>query len=714
MNAFLRRRTKARLIFLLSAAVAIPGVALAAPDKPATNEDIGDIVVTATKRETALQDTPVALTALDSALLDRSGTKDLTRLDAQVPSMFVAGDDGFGSTSVSIRGIGSLALGNGADEGVGIYIDGVYQGKPYGNVFEFVDVDRVEVLRGPQGTLYGRNATGGAINIITKTPGDSFTGLVDAERTSFDGVRLRGYVMAPVSDTLSVKVSGGYHRSDGWAYNPTRDEHLYGDKNYYVGGALSWTPSADTTVVLRAYHGKTDSSYAYKNVLDGLPLNIIPADLPNFDKRRFYGGSFTVDHKFDNMTLTSITGYANGKSRGSVDSDGGPTALIEFRSNFAHKQFSEELRLASDGSGPFSWIIGGLAYFEKSSALVPYDFAFVPVGFGFADEAKARAYSAFAEASYRITDRLTVSAGARFSYEKKKWKGCSTTYVDFDVDFNPTLCDALLVPDQKTSKVVTPRFVVDYKATDNLMLYASATRGFRSGGWNFTESTVPNAENGFNPEYVWSYEAGFKSDLLDRRLRLNVAAFWADYSKLLVRVTDPVTFLLNTKNAGSARIKGLEVEAFATPVPGLDINLTGSWTDAKYTKFDFVQTTGQVLNYKGNRLNRAPEWQINLSGQYRIDLRGLGSLTPRAEYRYTSEIFHSEINQQLQGSDPFEIVNLRLRYEPARGGWGVQAFVDNVTDEQYRTHTFAPTFPDSQMATLSEPRTYGLSVDYRW
>ena len=180
------------------------------PQGDVANEAIGEIVVTATRRQSRVQETPIAISALDAGALAQSNITDLRRLPLQVPSLFVGGGDGFGSTSVTIRGIGSLAIGAGADEGVGIYIDGVYQAKPYGSVFEFVDIDRVEVLRGPQGSLYGRNATGGAISIITKQPGNEFAGQVNAEYTSYNGVRVSGYVLAPlVQDKLSIKLAAG-------------------------------------------------------------------------------------------------------------------------------------------------------------------------------------------------------------------------------------------------------------------------------------------------------------------------------------------------------------------------------------------------------------------------------------------------------------------------------------------------------------------------
>ena len=688
-----------------------------AQSSQATSMVLEEIVVTATKRETALQETPIAISAFSKDYLDRGGVTDLRDLDLDVPSMFIAGDDGFGSFSISIRGIGSLALGNAAEEGVGVYVDGVYQGKPYGNIFAFVDVERIEVLRGPQGTLYGRNATGGAINIISKTPGDEFTGRVDLSGTRFDGFRARAYTMFPlVEGELSLKIAGAYHDRDGWTDNPLRNEDLNDREQQYLSAAANWTPGEDTQIILRGHYGETGSTVAYKNFLDGLPIDVNPSDFENFMENKFHGASITLQHEFERFTFISISGYLDGENSTFLDSDGSPAAEVEFRADkgFSFEQFSEEIRLVSTGPGRFQWIAGALFYFEDSNMFVPFDLPYIPFGLLLASKSETEAYSGFVEGSYEFTDRLKFTAGVRYSSEQKDWQGCNGFYTGFNVDFTPSLCDNLFVPDDDSWDAVTPRFVVDFKVTDDVFLYASITRGFRSGGWNFTEATLPGVDNGFDPEFVWSYEGGLKSELLDRRLRFNIAGFYADYSNLQVRVTDPVTALLNTKNAATADIYGIEVETSFFPVSGFELHANASWLDATYKDFRFIQTTGALVDHTGARLNRAPKWNVSLTGQYELIVPGWGTFIPRVEYQYMSEIFHSEINQQPQGSEPFEIVNLRLRFEPEQGSWGVQAFVENVTDDQYRTHSFAPVLPTHAPATVSDPTIWGVEVFYDW
>ncbi len=675
---------------------------------------IEEVVVTATRRETGLQDTPIAITALSGLDLDEGGMTDLRNIALETPSMFIGGNDGFGSYSVNIRGIGSLAIGVGAEEGVGVYVDGVYQGKPYGSVFEFAGIERIEVLRGPQGTLYGRNATGGAINIVSSEPSHDFHSTADVQITEFDGLRFRGTATGSlVGNKLGGSIAIARSTRDGYANNPVREEDVYDKQQNFLSGALRWTPSDRTKVILRSYFGNTDSSYAFKNVIDGLDLDTIPANFKSFDTRDFFSISATIDHQFENMAFKSITAYVEGDVQNHADTDGSPNDEIEYRSEFSNRQVSQEFRLVSTASGSFQWIIGGVLFAEEGDAFIPFDLPAIPIGLLFAADVETKSYSGYFEGSYDFTDRLTFTAGVGYTHETKDWRGCRTFYTDFDDDFVPTLCEGSFVPDDASWDELTPKVVLDYRVSDNVFLYTSATHGFRSGGWNMTDPTLPGGNNNFNPESVWSYEGGVKTDLLDQKLRLNITGFYADYTDIQVRVTDPVTNLINTKNAADAEIYGIELELFARPVDGLSFNTTASWLDATYKSFSFIQTDGTPVDHSGNRLNRSPEWKVSFVTKYDIPIDGRGILTPRVEYNYVGETFYSELNRPFQGTDSFEIINLRLRFEHESGRWGLQAFLDNAGDERYREHVSSET-PTRVAATISRPRMWGVEVFFDW
>lgn len=710
--------TSLKRVILASAGVAAlaagtaPALAEAPADAPQRAADAGpgEIIVTATRRETRVQATPLAISALDSAALQRNNIGDLTKLPLQVPSLFVGGDDGFGSTSVTIRGIGSLAIGVGADEGVGIYIDGVYQGKPYGNVFEFVDIDRVEVLRGPQGTLYGRNATGGAINIVTKQPGNDFAGQVNAEYTSYQGVKVSGYALIPiVQDKLSLKIAAGSNTRNGWAYDPTRAEHLYDINNKYVSAALRWTPTETTDIVLSGRAGRSASDVQFKDANDkSLPIKIFPADYPGFETRRYSAVTLTVTQEFDKASLVSISSYERGKSVNAQDSDLTPAYDFEFNSTQKSAQLSQELRLVSKNDGRFSWVVGGLYFHEKASVYLPFQISIANFGVLFDAHLRTESYSAFAEGTYKITDKFSATAGARYNYDEKHWLGCVAQFTTI-ANASPALCAGnASVPDSRHWGAVTPRFVLDYQASRDLLVYASATRGFRSGGWNFTDAT--SYHSGFNPEDIWSYEGGLKSEMLDRRLRFNLAGFYADYSKLQVRINDGP--FLATRNGGSAHIYGAELES-GLRLGRLDLTASGAWLHAKYHQFSTV-SNGVTTDYAGNTLNRAPKLSFTVAAQYGVDLMDKATLTPRVEFHHVSQVFYSQENIQPQGADPYNELNFRLKFEPQGSKWNLTGYVNNATNKQFREHTFPGNLPGQVATTYSEPRIYGIRGQYNW
>ena len=690
---------------------------------------IEEILVTATKRETGLQQTPIAISAFTGAQLDRAGVNDLQDIDLFTPGLFIGGNASFGSNGYSIRGIGSTLVGMGGDDGVGIYVDGIFQGRGAGAIFEFADLERVEVLRGPQGTLYGRNATGGAINIISIEPGDEFQGKLSVQSTSYNGFGAKGYLIMPlVEGTLSAKVSAAVFDREGHIVNPFWNNRFGGASKNYFSGALRWTPGERSDITLMAYTGSSMLPIVAKNKLNDFPgqINTVAADFRTEERREFSSVNLSGTFHFDRFQADVVLGFLESDVEGFVDSDSTPTDNVQFRNFEEAEQFSVELRLTSDADGRFRWL-GGLYYYdEKPTTFTPFNFfrtvipgfesaTASPQGILFAAYLQTQALAAFGELTYDLTDKITLTAGLRYSDEEKDWRGCFLpgAFTRYETDFDPGACGGRFVPDSNSEAVITPKFLIDYQASEGVLLWASATRGFRSGGWNFTEPTIPGV-TGFGRESVWSYEAGAKMAVLDGRGRLNVNAFFADYEDLQVRVTDPVTSLLNVSNAGTAEIKGVELEARYSPNQSLDLAATVSWLDAKYTAFSFVQTDGSLVNHAGRFLNRAPEYSFSFMAQYTASINESYELMPRIEWQHTGEMFHSELNVQPFGSEAFNIVNARLRMEPKEGRWAVEAFVDNVGDKQFRQHSFVGILPNVAPGYWSNPRIAGLraSVDF--
>jgi iron complex outermembrane recepter protein len=675
-----------------------------------SSEEIQEVIVTATRRQTTVQTTPIAITALSGSDLQDNNITDITKLPLEVPSLFVGGNDNFGSNSVTIRGIGSLALGLGAEEAVGIYIDGVYQGKPYGNIFDFVDIDRIEVLEGPQGTLYGRNATGGAINIVTIQPGNEFTGQANATFTNLSGVNLSAYTVVPlISNVLSLKVAVGDEHRDGWAYDPTQNSHPYDLHNQYGSFALRWTPDSLTDVTLAGRAGNTYTGAMFKDANSTLPIDIFPDYYPSFTQNRFSAGSLTIDRDLGFAHLVSISGFQDASAIVSSDSGLLPEETIDFNSWQYTQQITQELRLVSKDAGPFSWLAGAQYYHENSRVYLPFQVVIADAGVLFDAKLRTNSYSGYAEGTYKITDKISVTGGARYSVDAKEWHGCGNTDIVLSEGISPADCAGPeTVQQSRRWDALTPHAVLDYQATDQILLYTSATKGFRSGGWNFAIAT--DAQSPFNPEYVWSYEAGIKSDWLDRTVRLNLTGFHANYSQLQVRAN--VGEFLSVYNAGSAKINGVELQSRFRPLEGLDIGLNAAWLDAVYTQYTYT-TGGVVTDFSDQYLSRAPRWDFTGNVQYRFNVGSFVSVIPRAEYHYVSQLYYLQPDIQPEGSDAIHIVNLSVKFQPSHQPWNVSLFCDNATNIQYRTHTF-----DNPLgvvaASYSDPRIYGAKLQYNW
>ena len=675
------------------------------------SQALDEIVVTATKRDTSLQSTAMAVTAVTAADLDSGQISGLSDLSGMTPGLFVGGDNSLGSSPVAIRGIGSLNLSVGADEGVGIYVDGVYQGKPFSNQFTFIDVDSIEVLRGPQGTLYGRNATGGAIVIHTLTPGQDAILKTDASLTNLNGYQARAMLSGPIiENSLYGKVAAGHAARDGYSFNPIVGELLNDMNNTMFTGALRWTPPGDWDITLRGYHGKNDASFAYKNALDALPLDVIPATQPNESTKRFSGGTLNVTRPIGANQFTSVTGYTHADTF-YLSSSANVDLTQVMMDPIGSRQWYQEFRLTSPADNEFTWIIGANYYRETARNRTNFVLLFLPVGLNFYGDLKTSSRAAFFEAGYQISDLLKLTAGARYTVDEKHWRLCNAAgaYTNLS-NLTPDVCDGLYGRDRDEWDALTPRLVLEYQWTGNVFGYVSVTKGFRSGGWNFTEP-VTGPEAGVDPEEVWSYEVGLKGEYFERRLRANASAFTADYRDLQVRSPDPVTTLFGLRNAATARINGLEIELVARPSNASMLSATVTYLDATYSDYAYV-VAGDPIDNSGNYLNNAPEWQLSLDAEHEFDLGNGGTVTPRLEFRYVSDVYFTEANRLPYGGKAHETINARLQYLAPSGNWGIRLFADNLTNQREPTYAFEGITPDIVGVMIPPPRLYGGQIFY--
>lgn len=667
-----------------------------------------DIVVTATRYETRLQDTPLAISAYTASQIERSGTRDLRDIVTFTPGLTIGTNEGQGAIPISIRGVGQNDLGIGADGPVAVYLDGVYLARSYMNLFDLVDVERIEVLRGPQGTLYGRNATGGAINVITRAPGDTLHYEGVARYGNYDAWGVQTLVTGPLAPTLSGKIAIGASRRDGYTKLAQNGDDLDPEKSLVIRGALRWQPTTDLDVRLDVDGGFHDMAAVVHNssASDFDPRRIALDAQPRED-RDFWGLALTAVYRMPEIELTSITGYRESKLFNVIDTDASAANLIRYEQHDNTSQFSQELRVNAVGTHRLQWL-GGLYFFrEQASTFNPIYLDFTQIA-GVASPTtqyitgsnRTEAFAAFGQATFHITDTLDVNGGLRWSTETKRF----TFLQEFSVDL-PPLFNSYPRSRQKTTwSNVSPRVGIDFRPNRALLLYASYSEGFKSGGSTSVSLITQPMPNVFEPETLKAFEGGIKSEWLTGRLRVNATAFHYDYRNLQVRTGDAFGFLV-VRNAATATVDGAELEVSARPTALMELTAVAALLDARYDRFvDPVS----LVDYAGDRLNRAPDVKLGLGAQNRFPLPGIGELLVRGEYEYTSRIYHQPGELRAFSRDPANLFNARLALTGADGHWSVALFGKNLTNERYIGHAFVVL--GTPRATITPPRTVGIEI----
>lgn len=689
---------------LLGASLFVAGMA-AAQESPARSAAIEEIVVTATKREQSLQDVAVSLVAYTGESLRQFAIHDIASLYVQTPSM--AYSEAGGEAQIYIRGIGTNIFGVGADASVGVHQDGVFLGRTQMALNQFLDVERIEVLRGPQGTLYGRNTTGGAINIISRRPGDEWEGYVSGSVGSWSRRELVTAGGGPLSETVGLRIAGRIMKDDGYTRNINPNAGVDVDDNdiRQLRATLAFTPTGTLSISVIAdwtdfENGNTSvrprdnlGAAEAQGALPPPPFGQIRNDLDSYHEWDTWGLTAIIDYEISpSLGLTSITAYRDYSSDFLFNTDG--TEVDVTRSNFAYDtdQLSQELRLTWDGADGLS-VIGGLYYLREDKegglGLIRASgrplFATVPGSTGsfvIPSTNETTAWAAFSEVIWTFASQFDLVLGARYSREKKD--DTSSVGAVFDLDGLRSTATPIVFSSRVESRRwsdFTPKIGLNYRPTDDVLVYASYSEGFKSGGFNSLD-----ANPSFDQENVKAWEVGVKSDWLDNRLRLNGAAFYYDYEDL--QVSTFINNLTLTTNAAEATIWGLEAEIVARPVPALDLSAAVSFLDAEYDRFTDRQGsnpdgTPRVLDLSGNRLPNAPEFKGSVQAQYTLDLVGGQALVLTGRYSYQSKVYFTQFNEDVVGQKGFGLVDARVAWLSADGRWEVAAHGRNLTGEDY-------------------------------
>ena len=689
------------------------------------------VIVTAERRPQPVQKVPISITAFSGDDLEEAKIGSIMEMQKLVPGLTVT-QSATAHGQPFIRGIGTAIEGAGVENAVAVYVDGVYQSRAIGETMQLIDVERVEVLKGPQGVLYGRNATGGAINIISKAPNHEFSTQADVQAGSYNQQIVRGTVSGPLSEGAAYgRLSVLYNRDDGDTKNVLLN--VRGNSNDIQGmrGALELMPSDKLSVLVNASYYRNDFSSTMKPLYPAVnPLftgaygskatviddpRTIMANVASDASLTNSSIDATARWYLDSALLTLVTAFRKTDYNiRKADLDGTEIPLASVGSpvtgigmpEISHF-FSQEFTLASDNNGPLTWT-GLLSYNHEKVESLGWNFSFPLLNRSTNSLAtvKTDALGLGGQAIYALTDRLHITGGARYSTETKNLES-------LQMFVNGALTGSM--SDKKTWSAVTPKFVIDYSPDRNSMYYASATKGFKSGGFN-TITVQP----GFDPETATSYEAGFKGKWLDGRLHTNLAAFYTHYDNMQLSVVMGGSGSLYNviENAAKAVSKGLEAGAVFKPTKQIELSGNTQLLNARFVEFTSIDPHSPTLgpiSQKGNPLLRAPDVTVNLAAQYTWPVwDGGGVLALRGEESYRSKIYFTPIRSEYASSPGVSVCNAMLSYRSLHGsGWYGSVFVKNLTNRTYASNIF-DYLSLGYLGYFAPARTIGAQIGYRY
>ena len=709
-----------RLSLLASVILPIPAFA---------QSEIETVTVTAEKRDESSQKVPISISVITPSQLTAAqitSTVDLPQLASSLITITGANANAF--QTPYIRGVGSSSTSNGIDASVATYIDGVYQPFKQGNLFDLDDIERIEVLKGPQGTLFVRNATGGAISIITMQPDtDSFDGKAEVSYGRFDESMEKAYVNMPITDNLAANFSITAQQGGDYLYNAYLQNHFGGTNSITTNGKIKWTPLAHLEVTAGfIYENREQSSEvadvtlvpgstpvgallggagSYTNYVGLLNIDPIASD-------RTFEGSLHVKYSFPGVDLVSITSYQADRSHELLDYDVTDANVFSFDDYDSAQTYTQEIQLLSNEAGPFQWIAGGYYIHDRES----YD----PLAELFVDPinpldpvdidsvSRVAGYAGFGQATYDFGEGTKVTAGFRYSSENRSLTGEETI---------PAIPLTLAGPIdlKKTFAKPTWRLSVDHSFTDNIMAYLSYNRGFKSGAFN---PTTIGPQTPVKSEVLDAYEAGAKTQWLDNRLQLNGAVYYYNYTNIQVQRVDPsLGGAVVLEAAGAAELYGFDGDITVIPVDGLQLHAGIGLEHSEYTNYNnasgFTYGGGfgaaATIDETGSQLLYAPDVTFNLGADYTLGFADTSSLELTANYAFSSE--YQEVPGVGNVSKPYGVLNGSITWNAPNDKFFVRLWGKNLTNQE-DVGTLLNTL--SYQKQLLEPITYGLSAGVKF
>jgi iron complex outermembrane receptor protein len=716
-------------------------------------QPLEEIVVTARKREQRIQEVSMSITAFSGEQLEEFRISTAQNLSWYTPGLFATGSRGDSDPLYTIRGIGLNDAFSNNNPTVGVYINEVNQPFTPMMSFQLFDIDRVEVLKGPQGTLYGRNVTGGAVNVFSRRPGEKLNGYARGDYGNYDHFEFEGAVGGPMSDTAGGRLAiYTVQRGEGWLDNAFNDQEIGELDQTAVRGTLEFNPTESLELLLIGNYARDKSDSAgreHVGFLDGpfSPNLCQPAIRGERDETQCvsflgysdpypdrytiensslfgqnadgenYGFSLAINWDIGDMTLSSVTGYSDYERIYNEDSDGTPIIMIDTRSTNEIDVLSQELRLAATTAGGLDWVVGAYftddeMFFDFQQALDEHVFL-TRVSQNFTQATTA--WAVFGYASLPVTDTISLLGGLRYTDEEKDFD-----YFGFDHDpFGTSNLPAFgVIPgsefhDSISNNDWTGEVGVEFQVANGTLLYVNTAKGFKSGGYKGAISFTLAELEPFDPETLYAYEAGIKSTLADGTLRINAAGYfydWKDFQAFVTEIRAGVPVLV-LSNAGDAEVLGFEIDALWEPVDGLQLSAAANLMDTEITKYNAIPGTGDNA---GNKLANAPDLMFNARGRYdfAVGQSGWGAYIG-TDVIYRDKVYFSLGNNGQNSQDNFWLLNGRVGLNSPDGHWDLSLWGENLSDKFYITQSYDNTggiFPSQNFIGL--PRTYGVSAKY--
>jgi iron complex outermembrane recepter protein len=670
-------------------------------------DTIEEIVVTSRRREELLQRIPLAVTSYSEGELTAKGITNLADIATFMPNVTVGSQTtgGTQNATFTIRGIGQDRTGINFDQGVGLYIDDMYYARSDSVLMSIVDPERVEVLRGPQGTLFGKNTIGGAVRYVTKKPGADFYGYVDGTYGSFQRTDVKATVNVPLAANLFAKATFGSFDNDGFIKEVAGSRHFGGDNTQIGRLALRALATDRITVDLTVDHTRTDTdgrafiiaavnpAATWPTALRTKTGQIYDARYVSPDPYTLYGGrdsfykydmtdaSLVVNGDItDQMSVKFISTYLTGHIHSKGDYDGTPLPVFDSEFDRSLNSYSEELQFSGTFFDGRLNLVSGLYYMNESpsdvaNTISAFDATFPATIRVTSLKQTTNSYAAYAQGTYKITDKLSTTIGLRYSRDEK------------DV-VTRNFTTNLLASSSASWGNMSPRFGLEYQWTDDVMTYLSAARGFRSGGINtgllarsptgVSYTGVSQPLSPYAPEKVWTYEAGIRADLLNKRARLNVTGFYTDYSNLQLTSFNAVQNLTIIQNVGKATMKGVEIEALAAVTDQLRLQATLGYIDAAYD--DLGTATGVSLK---SSFVKTPRLSYSFGARYLVPLVNGGNVTANADWGWKAHQNTASTDSNAVTIPSYGILNLRLQYNAPGSKWSAALYATNLLDKTY-------------------------------